>query len=34
MSQDKPRCKNNGVKASRIEEALFTKLREHLTDIR
>ena len=29
----KPRCKNNGVKASRIEEALFDKLKEHLTDI-
>lgn len=27
------RCKNNGVKASRIEEAVLVKLRKHLTDL-
>jgi site-specific DNA recombinase len=27
------RCSNNATKASRVEEAVFAKLREHLTDI-
>lgn len=29
----KTRCKNNGVRANRIEEALFAKLKENLKDI-
>ena len=32
-TKDLPRCKNNGIKASRIEEAVFKDLERHLGEI-
>ena len=33
LHRDKPRCENNGIKASRLEEAVLTNLKKHLVDI-
>ncbi|WP_209124191.1 recombinase family protein [Alkalihalobacillus sp. BA299] len=32
-AKDKPRCKNNGIRASRVQEGIFGELRQHLSEL-